>query len=211
MQENLGDLIESARHSGGEKSLSYAELSKQCGGKPTAARLQQYVAGSLKNFPDPESIRNLSKGTRRTTKEIILASATSLGLHTEPDAEDLIFINGISTLPPSAAESLKSIGREMVNLSSKADHAEAPGPHTTTQRQQLRAVAPIDHPGKGQKTGPEGFSITEIHGAETAKYPAPPLEQLAAHPYFETEQEKFDRHFGERGEENQDPEDADHP
>ena len=33
----------------------------------------------------------------------------------------------------------------------------------------------------------------------------PPIEQLAAHPYFKTEHEKFEEAYGERGEENQDP------
>ncbi|MBM7766821.1 hypothetical protein [Glutamicibacter nicotianae] len=68
-----------------------------------------------------------------------------------------------------------------------------------------------DQLGTEQRTTPEGFSLTEIRGADTARCPAPPIEQLTAHPYFETEQEEFDRHLGERGEENQDPEDMDHP
>lgn len=147
MQEiTLGDLIESSRHRRGEKSLSYAELAKLCGGKPTAARLQQYVTGDLKNFPDPDSIRGLAKGTRATPREIVLASARSLGLHIEPEAEDLLLIQGSSTLPDSALESLKSIGRELVNLSRKADHA--PSQHQfdnspdSRSDSMLRTVAP---------------------------------------------------------------------
>lgn len=34
----------------------------------------------------------------------------------------------------------------------------------------------------------------------------PPFEQLAAHPDLKTEHEKFEEQYGERGEENQDPE-----
>lgn len=34
----------------------------------------------------------------------------------------------------------------------------------------------------------------------------PPIEQLAAHPHFKTHREKFEEAYGERGEENQDPE-----
>ncbi|MFJ2618204.1 hypothetical protein [Glutamicibacter sp. NPDC087344] len=207
MQEKtLGDLIESARHSGGEKSLSYAALSKLCGGKPTAARLQQYVTDSLKNFPDPESIRNLAKGTGVSTREIILASARSLGLNIESDPMDLIFIDGISTLPKTAADSLRSIGRELVNLSRKADHAEAMEPKDTT-RTKLRSVdSDGNHPGSQQKSDPAGGPVLGLlpwdANIDTSK--APPVDQIAAHPNFKSKRQKWEEKYGERGEESQD-------
>lgn len=121
MQEDtLGVLIEAARHSDGAKSLSYAALAKKCGGKPTAARLQQYVSTGLKNFPDPVSIQGLSSGLRTTTMEIILASARSLELQIDDGAKASLFINGISSLPVSAQESVKSKGRELVKLARNA-------------------------------------------------------------------------------------------
>lgn len=210
MQEiTLGDLIESSRHRRGEKSLSYAELAKLCGGKPTAARLQQYVTGDLKNFPDPDSIRGLAKGTRTTPREIVLASARSLGLHIETETEDLLLIQGSSTLPASALESLKSIGRELVNLSRKADHAppqdhhdNLPDPHS---KPPLRAVAPKGDTRPGQKASPEDLGVTEIFGEEARNYPLPDLDQMAAHPNFKSKREKWEEAHGERGEENQDP------
>lgn len=198
MQEKtLGDLIEAARHVHSEKSLSYVELAKACGGKPTAARLQQYVTGSLKNFPDPESILGLAKGTRSTPKEIILASARSLGLEVESNPEDSIFINGFSTLPPSAAESLMSIGRELVNLSRKVDHDSQDKPQTNTpSKRTLRAVGSSGEVIAGQKIP---------HPDDPDFETPPPIEQLAALPYARTHREKFDEVYGERGEENQDP------
>lgn len=198
MQEKtLGDLIEAARHVRSEKSLSYAELAKACEGKPTAARLQQYVTGVLKNFPDPESILGLAKGTGNSPKEIVLASARSLGLNIESDPEDQIFINGISTLPPSAAESLMSIGRELVNLSRKVDHESQDKPETNPPGSRtLRAVGSSGEVVQGQKIP---------HRDDPDFETPPPLEQLAAHPYFKTKHEQFEEQHGERGEENQDP------
>lgn len=196
MQEKtLGDLIEAARHVRSEKSLSYVELAKACGGKPTAARLQQYVTGALKNFPDPESILGLAKGTQYSPKEIILASARSLGLNIESDPEDLIFISGISTLPPSASESLMSIGRELVNLSRKVDHEAQDEPETNPPSPRtLRAVGSGREVVAGQKSTPGDLEFLK------------PLEreQMAAHPNVKLHRDKFDEIYGDAGEENQD-------
>ncbi|WP_313813028.1 hypothetical protein [Glutamicibacter sp.] len=80
-----------------------------------------------------------------------------------------------------------------------SDDAKSNTPKQAHIAPRLRAVEPdSDHPGKEQKTEPEGFSITEIHGAETAKYPVPPIEQLAAHPKVKTTREWLDETTGER-------------
>ncbi|MFJ2620008.1 hypothetical protein [Glutamicibacter sp. NPDC087344] len=71
---------------------------------------------------------------------------------------------------------------------------------------QLPAVASASDPRPGQKTEPEGYGITEIHGAEAEKYPAPPLEQLAAHPKVKTKREQHDEQTGEHDENCEDDE-----
>ncbi|WP_313812398.1 hypothetical protein [Glutamicibacter sp.] len=217
--QTLASLIEEARYSSPGKPLSYDSLAKACGGKPSAGRLQQIVSGKLKNFPDPESIQGLMSGTGRTAEEIVLASARSLGLPVGDNPSDSVFVPGLSALPESALEVVKSLTRELVNLSRKADHAEAADPHATTQRPQLRAVAPIDHPSKGQKTKSDDYpkpndivyeldklGIKQLHAGDPEATEAP--EDVAAYPNFETQREKFERIHGERGEESQDPGDS---
>lgn len=216
---NLRDLIEAARHNYGSKSMSYAGLSDKCGGKPTAARLQQYAKDDLENFPDPESIRGLQRGTGRSQQEIIFASARSLGLQVDSDFADALIIAGLSELPDSAIESMKSVGRELVNLSRKVEtHADEPDAASTVKeserpealparaQQGSEPVAPADHPGEGQKIIPADVvpdnkgTIIELRGDEAKKYPAPPLEQLATHPKVTTAREHLDETTGERDE-----------
>ncbi|ASN39023.1 hypothetical protein CGQ24_08335 [Arthrobacter sp. 7749] len=59
----------------------------------------------------------------------------------------------------------------------------------------LRAVGPSSEVVQGQKIPDRDDPAFLI---------PPPIEQLAAHPYFKTEHEKFEEQYGERGEENQD-------
>ena len=75
---------------------------------------------------------------------------------------------------------------------------DSPRPDNDTPPR-LRAVAPEGNPRPGQKTNAS---------ADEENIAAPRFD-LAAHPYFETEHEKFERLHGDRGEENQDPE-SDH-
>lgn len=59
---------------------SYEQLSKDCGGTPTAGRLQQIATTTLKSFPDPETIAGLARGLRVSSRAVLLAAAESLGL-----------------------------------------------------------------------------------------------------------------------------------
>ncbi|PRB69488.1 hypothetical protein [Arthrobacter sp. MYb213] len=61
----------------------------------------------------------------------------------------------------------------------------------------VRPVAPTSDTSQGQKIEPEG-SITELHGADAEKYPAPPIESLAAHPKVKTVREQLDEETNER-------------
>lgn len=72
---NLSELINT--HRGGR---SYADLARDCGGKPSDKRLQQLVHTPIKNFPDPDTITALAKGLRVSPTAVVLASAESLGL-----------------------------------------------------------------------------------------------------------------------------------
>lgn len=110
----LADLIEAARR-GGE--VSYERLSQACGGQPSAKRLHQLQNGSMKSFPDPDTMRSLARGTGFSVFEILLASARSLELHIPAVDEDTLRIHGLSTVPDHIQELMKELGREIVTLS----------------------------------------------------------------------------------------------
>lgn len=194
--QTLADLIEAARYQGG-KPLSYESLSKNCGGKPSAQRLQQYVTSDLKNFPDPDTIHGLRRGTGQSVQSIIHAAARSLGLIVADNDPDSLVVAGVSKLSPSSVESLRTIARELVTLTSEVHNANQDKPQANPPGYRtLRAVGSSRDAVQEQK-----IPHPDDPGFETP----PPIEQLAALPYAKTHREKFDETYGERGEENQDP------
>lgn len=93
------DLAELIRTAKGDRS--YEQLARDCGGRPTAARLQQIATTiPLKNFPDPPTIRGLASGLRVTQASVVLAAAESLGLDVRVSGSRL------AGLLPAGAESL---------------------------------------------------------------------------------------------------------
>ncbi len=92
---NLSELIDTHRG-----ARSYSELSRDCGGAPTDKRLQQMVRTSIKNFPDPPSIKALAQGLRVPEVEVVLAAAESLGLDVRRKRSRLV------ELLPEAADHL---------------------------------------------------------------------------------------------------------
>jgi len=112
----LAELITERR---GERS--YGRLAQDCGGYPTAKRLQQLVAKPLTNFPDPDTIRGLVLGLGCSATEITLAAARSAGLPVvageDPSA---LTIAGAGLLPPHAQEALLDLAREMMKLAQVA-------------------------------------------------------------------------------------------
>jgi len=110
----LANLIEYARK-GGE--VSYERLSQACGGFPTAKRLHQMQNQHIKSFPDPETIKSLSRGTGFSVGEIVSACARSLGLVVDSDDSDLIRIHGISDAPVRVVELIRQLGREVAAMS----------------------------------------------------------------------------------------------
>lgn len=112
-QPDLADLIEAARK-GGE--ISYERISQACGGAPSAKRLHQMQNQSIKSFPDPDTIRALSRGTGFSVSEIVAASARSLGLHVAAQDGDLLRVHGLSQLPVNLVSIIQDLAREVVSL-----------------------------------------------------------------------------------------------
>ncbi|QXW04050.1 hypothetical protein [Rhodococcus globerulus] len=99
---------------------SYDKLSKDCGGTPTSKRLHQLANVAPKNFPDPDTIRGLATGLGVTVTDIVMASARSLELpvYTGNDPNALS-IGGAGALPESAKETLTTVAREFIKLTSQ--------------------------------------------------------------------------------------------
>ncbi|WP_368681010.1 hypothetical protein R1X32_42585 [Rhodococcus opacus] len=99
---------------------SYDRLSRDCGGVPTSKRLHQLATVTPKNFPDPDTIRGLAAGLGVTVTDIVMASARSLGLsvYTGNDPSALS-IGGAGELPDSAKETLTTVAREFIKLTSQ--------------------------------------------------------------------------------------------
>lgn len=97
---------------------SYERLARDCGGVPTAKRLQQIATTPHpKTFPDPPTVEGLAQGLGVTVTEVVLAAATSLGLnvHRGGDPSEVV-LAGVGDLPTPARDAVLSVAREMVRL-----------------------------------------------------------------------------------------------
>lgn len=96
---------------------SYEQLSKACGGLPTAKRLHQLATAPIKNFPDPDTIRGLSKGLAVTESTVVLASAASLGLdvHT-PTMWAALLPAGTELIPDHMRDGILSVVHSAVRM-----------------------------------------------------------------------------------------------
>lgn len=104
---NLQDLI--AERKAGR---SYEQLSRDCGGAPTAARLQQIATTPLRSFPDPDTIRSLATGLRVPQRAVLTASAESLGLDVAAGAsrlEDWLPSDRLDELTPEQVDAVLAL------------------------------------------------------------------------------------------------------
>ena len=161
-------------------------------------------------------IRILSKVLGVSEQLIARAAINSMGV--DLDATDI----GIRDVLRSSNELTSRDRRILLSVidamhdDESGTNAEHTQPQTNTPPR-LRAVAPTDHPGQGQKTTPadnssagddielqlDQLGIKQLHGSEAEEFPVPGEQDLAALKDYETDREKFDRIHGERGEENQ--------
>ena len=95
---------------------SFARLSLDCGGRPTGPALQKLTTSPLKSFPDPETIRGLSRGLNLPIRQIVEACARSVGLDISAESDDVLPIVGGRRLPESSQALLISMAREMLAM-----------------------------------------------------------------------------------------------
>lgn len=110
----------------GKADRSYEQLARDCGGQPTAARLQQIATKPVRTFPDPPTIRGLSKGLRVTEATVVLAAAESLGLDVRRSASRLVSLlpAGVDRLTDEQVDAVLSVVHSMTR--SAGEQSPAP-------------------------------------------------------------------------------------
>lgn len=92
MTTSLQDLINIRRG-----TRTYEQLANDCGGHPSAGRLQQLATKAQQSFPNPETLRGLSLGLRVNPIIILSAFAATFGLDSNDSMPPIV-----SMLPPGA-------------------------------------------------------------------------------------------------------------
>lgn len=93
---------------------SFDDLSRACGGSPTGKRLHQMVTRPMKNFPDPETIKNLARGLNVPATDVVLATARSLGIRVAPTDDSALVLQEAGTLPRDRQQLLVDVARAFI-------------------------------------------------------------------------------------------------
>ena len=111
MQTAIGELILLLK---GDRT--YEQLSKDCGGVPTAGRIQQMAKKPQNAFPSPESVRGLSRGLGVTPVVVMDACGQDFELWEkgEVNASALPLPAGSDNLSPSQHSAVVGMVRELV-------------------------------------------------------------------------------------------------
>lgn len=118
---------------------SYERLSKDCGGIPTRARLGQIATTEFKTFPDPATLRGLSRGLGVPMTDVVLAAARSLGLRVRAGDEGSLVVGDAGRLPVAAQQSILNVARQMLELHDAGSGAQV---------RRLRPAPSVDSAGK---------------------------------------------------------------
>lgn len=162
----------------------------EAGFKVTYTTLHQIRSGKYKSIPGEQTVRAIAY--LAGVEDSVAFTAAGQPVPGPPLADELP--PGADNLSPKSRKVVVEMVRVLVDLEA-GNHAQRT-PDSNDTPTQLRAVASAGDTSSGQKTGPDD-SIIEFHGAEAEKYPAPPIEQLAAHPKVKTRREQLDEYTGE--------------
>lgn len=122
---------------------SYEQLSKECDGVPTAKRLHMLATAPIKNFPDPDTIRGLSKGLRVTETTIVLAAAESLGLDVRsPDGWAALLPADTERIPSHMRDAILSVVHSAVHMATEGEVGSDGKPQPRRQATQQAGSAP---------------------------------------------------------------------
>lgn len=117
----LRDLIDRHTDQTGESRRALGERS---GVSPQT--LGTWVAGTIKTFPDPETIRAFARATAYTEQTVLLAIASTLGIRLTETGAPLVNMlpPGTDNLSQADVEAIRAVVRQLV----EARRASAPAP-----------------------------------------------------------------------------------
>lgn len=191
--ENLKGLMEMAveRHDKSVRQLAF--MAQDAGHKATYTTLNHIRSGTYKYTPGEATIKAIAY--LAGVEDSVAFTAAGQPVPGPPLADELP--PGADNLSPKSRKAVVEMVRVLVDLEAGNSAERTSSEPTKISRHQSHGGAPESNLGQEQKTGSDD-SIIEFHGAEAEKYPAPPIEQLAAHPKVKTRREQLDEQTGER-------------
>ncbi|MER8025008.1 hypothetical protein [Glutamicibacter protophormiae] len=165
----------------------------EAGFKVTYTTLHQIRFGKYKSIPGEQTVRAIAY--LAGVEDSVAFTAAGQPVPGPPLADELP--PGADNLSPKSRKAVVEMVRVLVDLEAGNNAERTSSEPTKISRHQSHDVAAESNFGQEQKTGPDS-SIIELRGAEAEKYPAPPIEQLAAHPKVKTRREQLDEQTGER-------------
>lgn len=190
--ETLKGLIEMAveRHQTSARQLAFK--AQEAGLKITYTTLNQIRSNTYKSVPGEQTLRAIA--WLAGVEDSVAFTAAGQPVPGPPLADELP--PGADNLSPKSRKAVVEMVRVLVDLEAGNNAERSSSEPTKVSRHQSHGVASESNLGQEQKTGPDD-SIIEFHGAEAQKYPAPPIEQLAAHPKVKTRREQLDEQTGD--------------
>ena len=185
--ENLKGLMEMAveRHDKSVRQLAF--MAQDAGHKATYTTLNHIRSGTYKYTPGEATIKAIAY--LAGVEDSVAFTAAGQPVPGPPLADELP--PGADNLSPKSRKAVVEMVRVLVDLEAGNNAERTSAEPTKISRHQSHGVASESNRGQEQKTGPDN-SIIEFHGAEADKYPAPPIEQLAAHPKVKTQRQQLD-------------------
>ena len=120
MSNTLEELIQVMRG-----SRTWDELSRDCGGSPTGARLQSIAKNGIQAFPGPDTITAIAQGLSLHPKHVVVAAAESLGLWDSgrsAGSRDIVLPRYAETLTEEQMRAIHGVIREFAKVNARVKH-----------------------------------------------------------------------------------------
>lgn len=138
---SLRDLIQSHADRTGESRRALGDRSKIA-----HQTLGTWHAGTIKTFPDPETIQAFADATHYTVQTVLLAAAKTVGLHVSHVGTQLTnsLPPGTDTLSPEDVDAIRAVVRQLVQARTaatppKPDFSRVQGIRFTEEEPEVQA------------------------------------------------------------------------
>lgn len=96
---------------------SYEQLSRASGGVITRQRMQALATAPMRAFPDPDTIRALSRALSVAETTVVLAAATSVGLNVRgPSGWEAFLPAGVERIPEHMRNAILSVVHSAMHM-----------------------------------------------------------------------------------------------